>query len=131
MEMAETGDVFVGMAIRGRKRGTAADVIRAAFLWADFDNGEAGLSRVPSAPSLLQDSGTPGHSHGFWALSEPAELRNPKERREFQTTLKSIQRASGSDNVADLARIMRPPGTLNWKDPNQPLVVAPVQFRPL
>lgn len=129
MRACERGDVWVGMCLRGRERGRAQDCVSASFLWADLDRGDEGLARCPVRPSLLIESGTPGHLQAFWRLEEPVDLTNGTERGAFIGRLRSLQRAVGSDPVADLPRVMRYPGTLNFKGP-EPVVVAPVEWRP-
>lgn len=130
--LTERGDVFVGMTVRGTDdNGTAANVCRANCLWADLDGDRNRLDAFPHRPHLIVESGTPGHWHAYWALPEPVDLANARERDDFVAALRGVQRGVGSDNVADLPRVMRVPGTLNYKRGQDDLSMAvPVEFRP-
>lgn len=62
------------------------------------------------------------------------DLTDPDDRRAFGIALEAVQTQSGSDNVRDLARVMRMPGTLNWKhcrtEADDPSMAVPIEFRP-
>lgn len=134
LELTGRYDVAIGMTVRRTKRGHADDCIRANILWADIDGDRRKLDAFPMRPNLVVESGTPGHLHAYWATPEPVDLTDAKERAEFVTALSGAQAGVGSDNVRDLARIMRMPGTLNWKrcrtEADDPDMAVPVDFRP-
>lgn len=81
-------------------------------------------------PTIIANSG-----HGLqvkWLFREPWEITTPKERQRAKDLLRSFletfQRCISSqgwsfrlDSVYDLARIMRIPGTVNWKEPGKPV----------
>lgn len=108
--------------------------MRVNLLWADIDKGDVELlERLPTKPSLICES-SPTHLHAYWQIKEPADLTDERERALFCEALRRVQAAVRSDNVSDLARIMRVPGTLNWKhvacEADDPVMVTPIAFNP-
>ena len=125
---------------RSGGRGDAASVSGITALWADIDvrgtvhakerlpgslDEALALVReaVPLAATLLVDS---GHGlHAWWVLDEPADFRDSRDdraryaalERRLVATLDAVARRHGwsVDRVADLARVMRVPGTRNYK----------------
>lgn len=99
-------------------RGKAHDAQWLTCLWIDVDEpGESGYRRcigsLPVQPSIVVSSG--GGWHGYWLLTEPV-LLDEHHRDMAKLTLKGMAMTAGSDTaVADLARIMRLPGTVNTK----------------
>lgn len=128
LRLTETGDVWCGMTVRGRQEGKAESCVRANLLWADLDGGRDLLDAAPVPPSLLVESGGPNRYQAFWAV-DGVDLTDPEAREKFTDTLHRLQTAVGSDPVADLPRVMRVPGSLNWKYAGEPMVV-PVWFTP-
>ena len=107
---AASSDIYIGAAPRVRQRGTAADVERAWCAWADIDTEDAyfALAAFPVAPTLTIASGR--GVHAWWAMPEPLA---PAEAVALNRRLVA---ALGSDRAAtDVARILRPVGSLNWK----------------
>lgn len=102
-------------------RGRAYDARWLTALWIDVDEpGEDGYRRcigaLPVQPSIVVSSG--GGWHGYWLLTEPL-LLDEHHRDMAKLTLKGMAIAAKSDTaVADLARVMRLPGTINTK-PNR------------
>jgi hypothetical protein len=135
LELTERFDVAMGMAVRGQRRGRIEDCVRVNVLWADIDKGDVNLlERIPTPPSLICES-SPTHLHAYWEIREPADLTDERERATFREALRRVQAAVRSDHVSDLARIMRVPGTLNWKRvtddaTDDPTMVTPIVFRP-
>lgn len=128
---------------RGSGRGKKDDLFEGVCLWADIDikheahrasnlpgDLEAAVMLVDSVgiePSMIIDS---GHGlHAYWALNEPVRLDSLKEAQRFQNTVGAIQlrlqeEASRLgwvvDTVSDLPRILRVPGTGNYKVSGKP-----------
>lgn len=83
----------------------------------------------PFEPSMIIDTG--GGLHCYWKFKEPFEIKSEADRSEIQQLIKSFHglfqngfKAQGYkiDNVSDLARILRLPGSLNHKsDPPMPV----------
>jgi hypothetical protein len=126
-QSALTGDVYVGLAprrevyrLRDRKRSGGIDAIqRVHVLWVDADTPKAcaALRTFEPAPSILVASGN--GLHGYWPLSR--HVPPPAAKRANRRLALRI----GADmNATDAARIMRPPGTLNWKSTPPKLVVC-------
>jgi len=67
-------------------------------------------------PMALVES---GHGlHAYWIFENPVSLRDATN---YQAMLKALQDRLGSDPFHDLPRIMRVPGTMNLKDPGNPV----------
>lgn len=98
-------------------RSHAVDSEYITALWVDIDEpGRPGYVRAvqmqPPA-SVIVSSG--GGYHAYWLLSKPIKVTDDN-RATIKQTLKGMALACGSDTkVADLARIMRLPGTVNTK----------------
>lgn len=122
MDMTQDGwDTYFGVLLRTRREGTAdACVTETSVLWADVDAKKA--SDVPSAgkaialatingfpipPQFLVDSG--GGFHCYWKLERPVPHADAKP------VMSWIADALNGDKVQDAPRVLRVPGTLNWK----------------
>ncbi|MDI6894843.1 MAG: primase C-terminal domain-containing protein [Bacillota bacterium] len=144
-------DVYFGVGLRAqnlgeKRRGEAADVCAIPALWIDVDvagpaHASAALppslkealalvSEFPLLPSLLVGSGW--GLHLYWLLRELSLLESDQERRAaqellrcFQATIQAKARERGwnLDTTSDLARVLRVPGTMNYKLPQQPVPV--------
>lgn len=128
------------------KRVTKSEVTGKPCLWTDIDTEggkhtntekkkyppdfDTAKSFLPLQPSLLVNSGY--GLHGYWLL-EPAQTINDQNRAEAEQLNKDVlsvirQNAGGFshavDHVQDLARVLRVPGTHNYKlgKENAPLV---------
>ena len=123
---AQRAGIFYGVLPRvARKAGRASDTRAGMAAWADFDfhdfvGGEAEvrarLAAFPLPPTAIIRS---GHGlHAYWLMHEPEEPGVLSELSE------RIARKLDGDNVFDAARIMRIPGTINWKDPEHPVDVV-------
>lgn len=100
-------------------------------LYGEFDvkvygSKEAILEHIAGAawpaPSALVDSG--GGIHGYWLLREPWRLDSDDARQAAELVQRAwVQQVIGADpSVHDLVRILRIPGTLNFKyDPPRPV----------
>jgi hypothetical protein len=120
------------------RRGTNATAYIVPGLWCDLDlaygqhaastlpatDAEAldFLSSLPAPPSLLVHSG--GGMYGYWLFKEPYRLTTEAEHTrishlaaQFAYTLVNAGTHRGwtLDAVGDLARVLRPPGTVNHK----------------
>lgn len=112
-------DVYFGVVPRLRQGGTAADCDPFTnVLWADVDakhqtdgTKTTALRRIaselPLQPQIIVDSG--GGYHLYWLLDEP----DAHERT--IPVMRGIAARVGGDNVHDLPRILRVPGTINHK----------------
>ncbi len=93
-------------------------VTKINVLFADFDDGKKSLDlllSLPIAPHLIIES-SPRKFHTYWLITGCAV-------EEFTQVMKALAKKLGSDpSVADLVRVMRMPGTFNWKYDNPFLV---------
>lgn len=106
----------------GKKAGRDADIEFAIALWADTDDGKHARTFVDAAirtlakenlePSIVVET---GHGrHFYWLLDKPVPV---EEARRAMTGLHDYLQG---DNVYNASRIMRLPGTMNVKDPDNP-----------
>jgi hypothetical protein len=114
-------DVYVGCAPRTRRSGTKDAVSQVWTLWAECDGEESArlIQRFRPAPALIVASGSGSNCHGYWPLTAP--LSPPAAER---ANLR-LAHALKADLVCfDAARILRPPGTWNFKhEPPRPVAV--------
>ncbi len=113
-------NIYIGMMTRDKKRGKLQDTLKTRALWLDFDDVESyiqveyilNMNKLPQ-PSIVVNS---GHGyHVYYILDKAAG-------REIEPIIKKLAYTTGADGKAtDLARIMRVPGTLNVKDPYNPV----------
>jgi hypothetical protein len=124
-------------------RGAAEDAVAIAALWLDLDiAGPAHVSeRLPPGqgealevlramefePSVVVDSGW--GLYGWWIFDRPMALDTEDRRRFFHRLVQGCQATAGAiagkhgwtvDPTFDLARILRLPGTTNWKVEGDP-----------
>jgi hypothetical protein len=105
-------DVYVGCAMRVRRRGTRADLAPTALLWADCDTPRslAALKAFEPRPTMIVASGSSQHAHAYWTLTQPLPVE------QLQHANRRIASVLGADQrCTDAARILRPPDTLNFK----------------
>lgn len=97
-------------------------------LWADLDDKIHGdksrtlmaLVRFPVPPSVVVDS---GHGyHAYWRLDSIVPFDQGKR------IMVGLAEKLKGDHVYDAARILRLPGTVNYKDPQAPVPVRAVVF---
>lgn len=97
-------------------RGNQSDALYLTTLYVDIDDASDDARwRIWALcpPSIVVFSG--GGWHGYWVLNEPL-LITDDNRHNITRTLKGMAIACGGDTkVAELARIMRLPGTVNTK----------------
>lgn len=118
------------------ERTTEEDIAAINCLYADVDSKDHGSKEAASAhvqsmhprPSVIIDSGN-GY-HCYWLLDEPFPLDTPTAFRKAKTLQeKWVTFVGGDKAVHDLARILRLPGTFNYKySPPRPIVVRYASF---
>ena len=121
----QRADVYVGVVPRNAESGGKRAIDSVSTLWADRDDQNATrlLAAFRPEPSIVVRSGPRGR-HAYWLLDEPLTLDHAEaaNRRLAAALLADAQ-------STDAARILRPPGTLNFKyDP--PAAVELERFRP-
>ena len=129
-------DVLLGVLPRAGEDGTSRGLRRGTCLWVDVDpRGDADgattawrrLARFPVQPSAVVHSGR--GLHAYWRLGSSIALAEPSERHRFGEALRRLAHALGGDPTAtDLPRVLRLPGSLNWKyAPPRPVTVLAVR----
>jgi len=123
-------DLYYGVGIR--VRGSYEDISRVTAVWADLDAKDYGgsqdaalqaLNLVPVDASFIVNS---GHGyHAYWLLKQSI---NP---RRSQEVCRVLQHLMDSGAVSDPTRVLRIPGTINYKDPDAPMPVGVVAAKPL
>ena len=124
VEVGAKADTFVGMGLRNRRSGSGVAVDELHLLWVDGDTDEAldALAAYEPSPGFVVRSG--GRTelgrpkiHAYWPLRRPVPVKLVKP------TLKRLAAALSADPACvDAARIMRVPGTFNFKsDPPAPV----------
>ncbi|TVM14533.1 hypothetical protein DPQ33_17275 [Oceanidesulfovibrio indonesiensis] len=93
------------------------------------------INHFPLEPTLVVHSG--GGLHVYWLFKRPWALSLDEDReqakalsRNFQEHLAQFARGKGwkLDKTHDLCRILRVPGSSNYKDPNNPVSVTLIHY---
>lgn len=112
-------DVYVGVLPRKEKRGVADAVVSARWVWADLDAKCMSPVRIAEAVAdadMIVQSGY--GTHAYWQLTQERELLTGLQREKFVRLVRRAQSSlsnGAADDVSDLPRILRVPGTWNWK----------------
>ena len=112
LRIGKRTDVYVGAAVRLRRRGRRQDIAPTALLWVDCDGPAAlqALLAFTPAASAIVTSGSRGCAHGYWALTHPLAAC------ELEHGNRQLAAALGADaRCTDAARVLRVPGTHNFK----------------
>jgi len=130
-----SGNVYFGVHPSRREKGIAErarieDVGAVNALFAeldakDFSNGKDGalahVDGLSPQPSAVVDSGN-GY-HLYWLLRQPFVIRTDEQRERARSIqYRWVAFAGGDGGTKDLARVLRVPGTRNYKYPDRPLV---------
>jgi|GEM_PF-1897684 hypothetical protein len=117
-------NVHFGVALRRQRKdkgaGKKEDALYLTALWAETDAKDFGgdLEAARQAierhnPTVIIFTG--GGWHGYWLLEALLEITDGN-RADIERTLKGLAKATGGDRaVAEIARVMRLPGTINTK----------------
>lgn len=106
---------------RDRQRATIATIAAINCLYAEFDAVPGAkpalleqLHALAPAPSVIIDSG--GGYHLYWLLDQPFALADDAARERARVAQYAWVGYTGGDPAArDLARVLRVPGTINYK----------------
>jgi len=111
--LASRTDVYVGIALReDRTYGGKTAISGSHLLYIDSDDPDADerLHDFAYSPSMIVASGSPGHLHTYWCLRERASTAQVESaNRRLALALR------GDPASVDIARVLRPPSTLNHK----------------
>jgi hypothetical protein len=126
LELGARTDVYIGCAPRLRPAGDRSALGAVWALWVDCDGvpSVARLAAFAPAPAVVVRSGTGTNVHAYWPLVRPIA---PDQATAANRQLADVLRADGRS--ADATRILRVPGTRNFKhDP--PRAVTLERWRP-
>jgi len=117
---SQTFDVYSGINPRRGRGGKAEDVALARCLWVDFDYKDCGATTIGECLDRIKRAGLPeptmvvfsGHGvHAYWRLSQA--IRELALWTRYQKAL--IGKLGSDTKIHDAPRIMRMPGTVNFK----------------
>ena len=114
----QQGNLYLGVATR-EGGGTKEHCREVPAFWVDIDFkdlpreiAEPRIDRFSCAPSAVIESG--GGLHLYWFLTEPVDAKG--DRKLIESLLRELATAFGGDqSVCDVSRIMRVPGSVNFK----------------
>lgn len=112
-------NIYCGVCPRAQEGDSHDESIKTVrCVWCDVDQVTAEEAKkrwhdagVPR-PSLVLRSGS--GIHGYWLLER--DLQETEEQSQFTTMLPYFYGGFGGDHVQNLSRVLRPPGTMNFKD---------------
>lgn len=112
---SEKNNIYFGVATREGRGGTKEHCREIPALWVDLDfkdtaeaEAEEKLAAFPLLPSIIMASG--GGLHIYWLLKTPVSAQTPQ----VEPILRGL--ALGGDSAAaETARVLRLPGSLNYK----------------
>lgn len=110
--LAVRTDVYVGVCLRNRRAGGRNAIDRAHLGFVEIDKPDAvdRLRAFQHQPTAIVLSGSPGHAHAYFALSEPIAVP------ELERANRRLAHALGGDLASvDSARILRPVSSWNHK----------------
>lgn len=120
-------DVYFGVACRrpGSLSGTKADFSSSRTVWADIDCGYQEFSeQIMLPPSCVVNSGR--NVHAYWYLQERIFDVNRLETMNKLVASALVPRSA----CWDCSHVLRVPGTLNFKNPENPLPVETIYEYP-
>jgi len=130
-------NIYFSVCPRKRKGGGKKDVSQILCLWADIDikdGSDVGSVKEKTLrklsfdlyPSVINFSG-----HGlqlFWLLEKVHQVTQ-KNIKDFESYCKYLQELlNGDPSVCELAHLMRVPGFLNVKDPDEPILSKTIEM---
>ena len=124
-DLARATDVYLGVALRERAHGGKSAISGSHLLYIECDDPHAKdrLDGFAHPPTMETASGTPGHLQLYWWLYQRAansQVESANRRLALEL--------NGDAGCFDIARILRPPDTFNYKhDP--PRAVSLIAYR--
>jgi hypothetical protein len=121
-------DVYCGVLPRKERYGKASSIAQAAVIWADFDRKNMTPEELESAiegADIVVDSGN--GLHAYWYMDSVENIGDKRKQDAFALVVEEIQQEKSNhhaDRTHDVPRILRVPGTLNWKKTANPLDVV-------
>jgi hypothetical protein len=128
----EGNDVYVGVLPRWRKGGRDNDVHTAGVLWCDIDDLD-GLDQTATLDKVTVAVRSGKGLHCYRRLKVAGIGTKPTEQREFVQLLERWMltlSAAADIKCKNPSRILRVPGTLNWKNREAPRLVELAKHPP-
>ena len=125
-------DVYVGVLPRWRKGGRDNDVHTAGVLWCDIDDLD-GLDQIATLDKVTVAVRSGKGIHCYRRLKTTGIGTKPTEQRDFIQLLERwmLTLSSAADvKCKNPSRILRVPGTLNWKNRELPRLVELAKYPP-
>ncbi len=124
---AAKADIYVGVALRDRPTDGGKDAIsgsRLLYIECDDPSAQQSLAQFAHPPTMEVASGSPDHLHLYWRLARRAT------NAQVESANRRLALALGGElGCIDIARLLRPPDTLNYKhDPPRPVKL--LAYRP-
>jgi hypothetical protein len=104
---------FMGIALRDGRGGRKANLVSLPALWVDLDRGRLEFPEDVPGPTAIVSSGR-GH-HLYWMLTTAVRLDEERVRYVDQVLRGLARRLGGDLASAEVAHLLRVPGTLNAK----------------
>ncbi|GAI32396.1 unnamed protein product, partial [marine sediment metagenome] len=119
-------NVFFGVCPRNQKQGKEKNIKEVSCVWIDLDchNDRERIEKLRSLkrfnlrPSIIVNSGRGFHI--YWLLDKVFIIRDQEEKEIIKGYVKGLSKVLGGDSTFDLARVLRVPGTINLKEPENP-----------
>ncbi|UII57064.1 hypothetical protein LS684_06390 [Cytobacillus spongiae] len=130
----KTLNVYFGVATRTEKdKGKEQDVLDVPGLWVDIDPKHASMeeaihkvSNLPTPPSAIISSGN--GIHAYFKLNKPFRISTSEDFQKIKGMSSGIHKLLNADNTSDLARLLRVPGSLNVKNPENKQACSVVEL---
>ena len=125
-------DVYVGVLPRWRKGGRDNDVHTAGVLWCDIDDLD-GLDQIATLDKVTVAVRSGKGLHCYRRLKTTGIGTKPTEQRDFIQLLERWMltlSAAADIKCKNPSRILRVPGTLNWKNREAPRLVELAKYPP-
>lgn len=131
LRLGQRTDTYIGVVPRISRSGKKQAVGESLVIWCEIDSRDAEqrLADARVKPALTVESGTPGHLHAYWRLSQPLGVELLE-----RANAALVAEFGGDPACIDASRILRIPGTLNFKhQPPRPVRLAGynLRYRPL
>ncbi|MGH3672711.1 MAG: hypothetical protein ACRDSH_19110, partial [Pseudonocardiaceae bacterium] len=120
-------DIYVAPHLRASEKRTKHTALPPLWLHADIDGNVGDPQLWNQLDPIRVQSGTPGHEHGYIALSRPLDLPT------WDRLQRALRDRLGGDTDSKIADndMLRVPGTLNYKPTAPPTGTAPGEPSPV
>lgn len=108
-------DVYFGVSTRFGTQGKKKDCYRVQTCWLDVDKKTFEQCHFDEPPDFVVRSSSSGF-HAYWVLTRPILIRDVQRYEDIEAINRGWAEKFGADvNCVDISRILRVPGTLNYK----------------